>query len=108
LRTGYVQFKIAATPAANPTQVCIYGYTMRMAGVGNDQREVIQDFDCQPTLITQEAMDDETLLPNNQTKNQNISADLPFDKWMQYYSALPSPPVCVPTGISYCPAPRQG
>ncbi len=104
LGTGYIRFKIVGDSATDVTELDIYGYTMRMSGMGNDETEVIQDFDCDITDIAADSMDDSTVMPNNLTKVQNTNQQLPFDVWMRYHQMYPTPPVCVPTGISYCPA----
>ncbi|HZV71086.1 MAG TPA: pentapeptide repeat-containing protein [Saprospiraceae bacterium] len=105
LNTGYIQFKIIGNSATTPTQFNIYGYTMRMLGMGDNGREVIRDFDCSVTKLTASNIDESTLMPNNATKTQNVNKSLPFEKWMWADNKAPNPPVCVPTGMSYCPRP---
>ncbi len=107
LNTGYVQFKVVGNSATAPTQLDVYGYTIRMSGLGNNQQEVIQDFDCDVTKITADVMDDQTLMPNNATKILNVNSGKPFSQWMQITNGVPQPPVCVPTGISYCQRPTK-
>lgn len=104
LQTGYIRFNIVGNSATQVTALDVYGYTMRMSGKGNQGTEVIQDFDCEITIISPETMDEQTLLPNNRTKAQNVQSRAPFDKWVQYYKLYPNPPICVPTPISYCPS----
>jgi len=103
--TGYVQFKIVASPAVNPEFLDIYGYTMRTLGVGTNGLAVFRDFNCDPTLISEDRMDDQTMLPNNSRKYINKEKRRPFNEWMFAYREYVEPPTCVPTDISYCPAP---
>ena len=105
LKTGYIQFKIIGNSSTNPTAFSIFGFSLRMSGLDQNQNETIMNVSIAPTIIDQDIINNSTLLPNNQTKLQNVNAELPFDQWIRIYKNIPSPPKCVPTPLSYCPAP---
>ncbi|RZM29331.1 MAG: hypothetical protein EOO88_05375 [Pedobacter sp.] len=104
LNAGYIQYKMVASPATAPTRLVLYGYTMRMIGFGNNQRQVMQDFDCEPTMLNADALDDKTTMPNNKKKFENQADRTAYEEWMWVSKDhIPEPPVCVPSPISYCP-----
>ena len=104
INAGYIQYKMVASPAVNPTRLVLYGYTMRMIGFGNNQRQVMQDFDCEPTLLNPDALDDKTTMPNSKKKYENLADRTAYEEWMWVSKDhIPEPPVCVPSPISYCP-----
>ena len=103
--TGYVEFKVVATPAINPDFLDIYGYTIRTLGVGGNGLSVFRDFNCDASHMSEDRMDELTMLPNGSRKSVNKEKRLPFNEWMFAFKEYIEPPTCVPTEISYCPAP---
>lgn len=100
--TGYIRFKIVRSTTGT-AMLNFYGYTMRILGMGNNQRPRIQDFVCEITKLPKDNTDSKTIFPNKYTKQQNMNANIPYEQWMWAKNNSPIPPKCVPTAYSYCP-----
>ncbi|HEV7783346.1 MAG TPA: pentapeptide repeat-containing protein [Chitinophagaceae bacterium] len=101
--TGYIKFKIVRSTIAGISVLNFYGHTMRIMGMGNNQRPRIQDFVCEVTKLPKDSTDSKTIFPNMYTKLQNMNMNTPYEQWMWAKNNSPVPPKCVPTDYSYCP-----
>lgn len=109
LKTGYIKFKVIAPEGDQSKTLNVYGFQIRLTGQNFQGQQYLFDQVFGVSKLSQQQIDTTTLLPNNQTKQQNNHQNVPYYKWMRIYkNQPPAPPVCAPTEISYCPAPVKG
>lgn len=100
---GYVVFNVIQTSGMGPLD--IYGSTMRIERLGDDDRMEFYDILSGPTQVSASNFDAGTIYPNG-NKETIVDGQLQ-EEWM-WAKAPPKPPTCVCTsGYYYCPANRS-
>ena len=97
--TGYMSFVLMV----NGSVLDVYGTAIRIVRLGDNNQQEFDTETCNVTVLGVTNMSGTTICPNGITLSVNqIQSGENWDpRWLRA-SAPPKPPVCVPTGNSFC------
>ena len=102
--TGYMTFLLLV----NGSVLDVYGTAIRITRLNDDGGQEFDTEQCNVTVLDVSNMNGATICPNGVTLsvNQTSSGENWDELWLRA-SLPPKPPLCVPSGNSYCDPPKQ-
>jgi hypothetical protein len=95
---GYVVLNVVQAGTGGPLD--LYGSTMRIERLGDDNQLQYYDIVSQPTELSADNFDADTVYPNG-NKETIVDGQIQAS-WMRAAKA-PRPPNCVPSDMYFCP-----